>query len=55
MEYLTDWGRVRPLYHRWVGPGAPLGRLRVALRAIVVVYTWLLPYVKPFHAVASGG
>jgi len=55
MEYLTNWGRARPLYYLWVGPGAPLGRLRAALHAVAVVCTWLLLYVKQLHAAASGG
>ena len=38
MEYLINQGYIYPLYYRWVGPRAPLGRLRAALRAIVVVY-----------------
>ena len=55
MEYLINQGRVYPLYHCWVGPGAPLGHSRTALRAIVVVYIQSLLYIKPLHAVASGG
>ena len=55
MGYLTDRGRVYPpRYHR-VGPGAPLGCSRAALYAVVVARIWLLPYVRPFRAVASGG
>ena len=55
MEYLINWGRARPLYYLWVGPGAPLGRSRAALYAIAVVYTWLLLYIKQLHAAASRG
>jgi hypothetical protein len=39
MEYLINWGRVHPLYYYWVGPRAPLGRLRAVLYTIVVICT----------------
>ena len=39
MEYLIDQGRIYPLYYCQVGPGAPLGRLRVVLHTVVVIYT----------------
>jgi hypothetical protein len=55
MEYLTNWGCACPLYYCRVGPRAPLGRLRVALYAIAVVYIWLLLYIKQLHIVASRG
>ena len=55
MEYLTNRGRARPLHHPRVGPGAPSGRSRAALRAVVVVRTWSPLYVEPLHAVASRG
>ena len=55
MEYLINWGRVYPLYYYWVGPRAPLGHSQAALYTIVVVYIWLLLYIKPLYAVASGG
>ena len=55
MEYLINQGCVYPLYRRWVGLRAPLGCSRAVLHAVVVICIWLPLYVKPLHAVASGG
>ena len=55
MEYLTNWGRARPLYYLRVGSRAPLGRSRAALHAVAVVRILLLLYVKWLHTAASRG
>ena len=55
MEYLINQNYIYPLYYYQIGPGAPLGHLPAALRAIIIICTSLPLYIKLLYTVASRG